>query len=281
MVNRSTPKITRMPSTGLKDRLSPARIVDRMLGLSFRLGATKVAEALHYHLKSSATGQLIRAQVNGIDLWLNPLNYVDRIFLGGQQHDPEVSECLIEVLRENDVFWDVGANFGYFSFLAARLATGIKVYAFEPSPVTYMQLFANNILHQSSISTLPFGLTEHSGLARMSLKITRNTGQSTFRRNPAFSYDCDVPTYGVSGDDAIRQGLAAFPQVIKIDVEGSEVEVLKGMNDSLADSRLRAMIVEVLDADMESVFSFLKARGFSGYRLLSPGSCNYLFYRGA
>jgi FkbM family methyltransferase len=272
---------TKMPSPRLKDFLSPTQVVDRMIGLAFRLGATKFAEALHYHLKSSATGQLIRAQVNGIELWLNPLNYVDRIFLFGEQHDPEVSECLSEVLRENDVFWDVGANFGYFSFLATQLAAGVKVYAFEPSPVTYMQLFANNILHHSRISTLPFGLAEHSGLARISLKVTRNTGQSTFRRNPAFAYDCDAPTYCVSGDDAIRQGLAAFPQVMKIDVEGFEAEVLRGMRSSLVDSRLRAIIVEVLDSDAMEVFAFLADHGFTGRRLLAAVGGNYLLQRGS
>jgi FkbM family methyltransferase len=269
-----------MPCCKLKDCFSPALLVDRVIGLSFRVGATRLAEALHYHLKSGVTGQLILARVNGIDLWLNPRNYVDRIFLSGQQHDPEVSACLAEVLRENDVFWDVGANFGYFSFLAARLAPGVKVYAFEPSPVTYTQLFANNILHQSRISTLPFGLAEHSGLARMSLKITRNTGQSTFRRNPAFAYDCETPTYCVSGDDAIRHDLAAFPQVMKIDVEGLEAEVLKGLSGSLADPRLRAVIVEVFETDAADVFSFLGVHGLTSHRLLAPGGCNYLLQRG-
>ncbi len=270
-----------MPSRGVKDRFSPALMVDRMIGLSFRIGATKLAEGLHYHLKSSVAGQLIRARVNGIDLWLNPRNYIDRIFLRGEQHDPEVSACLAKVLRENDVFWDVGANFGYFSFLAASLAPGVKVYAFEPSPVTYMQLFANNILHSNEIATLPLGLAEHSGLARMSLKITRNTGQSTFRRNPAFAYDCDTPTYCVSGDDAIRHGLAAFPQVMKIDVEGLEGEVLKGLKLSLADPRLRAVIVEVFETDAVDVFALLSAHGLVKRRLLATKGCNYLVQRGS
>src|SRR6266542_5214677 len=80
---------------------------------------------------------------HGIKVVLNPTKYIDAGIIRGNDHDPIVTEYIDKlILSKNDVFIDIGANFGLFSLIAGKKGT---VYAFEPS-MRELKRFYKNIL---------------------------------------------------------------------------------------------------------------------------------------
>jgi hypothetical protein len=71
--------------------------------------------------------------------------------------EPETVRWIEENVKQGDVFYDIGANVGAYSFVADKFCKGdITVYAFEPSFSTFNQLCKNIILNASQKSIFPF-----------------------------------------------------------------------------------------------------------------------------
>lgn len=159
----------------------------------------------------------------------------------GRNEQP-VQDALCRLLSPGDVFYDVGANVGFFSLLAARLVgpTG-RVVAFEPA-LDNVAVLAGNVRRNRADNVLisAEAVSHTTGVERLSLA-SFSGGHSLVRRS-ADGWAALVET--VSLDDfAARRGVAA-PDVVKIDVEGAEVAVLEGMS-SLLTAGGPALIVEV------------------------------------
>jgi hypothetical protein len=97
------------------------------------------------------------------------------IFLtGGKSHDSEIrlARFLINNLKAHDVFFDIGAHYGYFSLLAAELIDNEgAVYSFEPSSKTYTILSANVQQHNKFTVIILLLLIKRSCLHFMNFPI--------------------------------------------------------------------------------------------------------------
>jgi FkbM family methyltransferase len=167
--------------------------------------------------------------------------------------EPQVEDTLLSLLSPGDVFYDVGANVGWYSLLAARTvgSTG-KVVAFEPS-VSNAALLQENITANrlTNVTTIAAAVTDQNGWAtflyggslegRLSkddceAQAERRAGRKTPKRSSV------VPIL------ALDSWLAATeqppPNVLKIDVEGAEVGVLRGMAQTLRSAK-PALIIEL------------------------------------
>jgi FkbM family methyltransferase len=266
----------------LTDTFSPARLVDRAISIVFGLGYSSLGEALLYHLKGSGSGQLILWNgPHGLKLWLNPKNYIDRILLRNEQHDPEVIDALSEHARPGDVFWDVGANIGLMGFLILKRLPSLKVCAFEPSPLAFSQLFENNSANSNIQQLMPFALSSKEGLFPLSVKVNRNSSQNTFIPQEQYNYDTCILALCRTGDSVIAHGLAPAPNIMKIDVEGSEYAVLSGMSEALKKSSLRAIVFEGPTPEQSQIEELLRQSGFTKPKALTiRGQTNYLTVRG-
>jgi FkbM family methyltransferase len=91
---------------------------------------------------------------------------------------------------------------------------------------------------------LPFALSDVSG--RLSFREEADGTTSHVTSHPGPSDANGAITVNVrTGDGVILSGEAAFPNLIKIDVEGHELEVVRGLSAALSDLRLRGVFVEV------------------------------------
>jgi FkbM family methyltransferase len=169
----------------------------------------------------------------GEGLWieLNPRS--------GQQYlygevEPAVQQVLAERLRPGMVFYDLGANIGYFTLLAARLVRMKgKVFSFEPDPEIASRLrrnierngFKNVIVIEAGIwsenGPVNFVASDVSSPDRGVGKFVAGEGELN-----------GTPTHCVALDEFVRS--APLPDVIKCDVEGAEVEVFRGAEKLLA-----------------------------------------------
>lgn len=169
----------------------------------------------------------------------------DIYLTGGKTHSSEIrlARLFIRKVQPGDFVLDVGAHYGYFALLAARLTgpAGL-VLAFEASPSTFEVLERNQPL-VSSLEVRHAVVSDHAGASTFyefpnrycefnALDVTQFAGEPWFARNPPVART--VPT--VRLDDVITaQG--RVPALIKMDVEGGEWGVIRGMEDLLKKER--------------------------------------------
>lgn len=172
------------------------------------------------------------------------------VWLNGAGYEARYDEAFSSDLRRGDKVWDVGANVGYYTRMFAEKvgSTGV-VCAFEPSPVNYPRLLAATV-GNPQVTHLQVGLGSENG--RLSFQQGADDLGATSRvvDNANGGIVVEIRT----GANVIEAGDAPVPNAIKIDVEGFELEVLKGLGRYLEDRAVRVIGIEVH-------FSILKSRG--------------------
>lgn len=144
--------------------------------------------------------------------------------------EPHEQAALDRFLQPGDVFYDIGANVGFFATLAARLVgAGGMVYAFEPNPACALRVKRNAALNSfSQVEVVEAAVSSESGRTR--LKLGHITGASTIMWNAS---EAGVEVALISVDDFIRDRSARGPTVVMIDAEGAEIRVLEGMQETI------------------------------------------------
>ena len=184
----------------------------------------------------------------GFKMYLNPDSGWEKSYF---IRDKELDTTLFlkNVLSQNQVFWDIGANIGFYSLLAAKLV-GVKghVYSFEPTPSTYQRLqkhILDNSL-QNQISALQYVLGSKRGQAQLVEPSDINHGMNYFL--PATSGQSLHEIESV--DHLIENRNLKAPNVIKLDVEGAEFEVLKGAEQTLKKSAPQ-LVIELCEENLK------------------------------
>lgn len=135
------------------------------------------------------------------------------------------------VIGSGETVWDVGANVGYYSVVAARrVGPAGRVFAFEPFKANYDQLVRHLALNGlGQVTAMEVAMGGHDGVARFA------EGGSGFEGRLDARGGREVRC--VRGDTLVAGGDVLVPSVVKIDVEGAELEVLKG-GESMLRSRM-------------------------------------------
>jgi FkbM family methyltransferase len=192
------------------------------------------------------------------------------------EYEPRTLERIVRILGESNrpVFVDVGANFGVMS-LAASANSNVRVVAVEPDPINTARLIDNLKLNDRSnvsVCNLALGCT----LAVRSFSIARTSNRGTMRVTPFLATSpptgqCGAHVFSplVRLDDLAKQLGIARIDLLKIDVEGYELDVLKGI-DFTSHIRPANIILEYADSGAaygtkgrSDVHAFLTNRGYS------------------
>ncbi|MBS4034988.1 MAG: FkbM family methyltransferase [Ignavibacterium sp.] len=147
---------------------------------------------------------------------------------------------LLSIINERDIIYDVGANRGFYTKLFLSKAVNGKVFAFEPIPSNYesikkLKLTEGNL----NIFTLALG----SSRGKVSMSIGSDDLKATSHINTDKTDD-DIEVEIDTIDNFILDNNPT-PNVIKIDVEGYELEVLNGMKNTLTDKSLKVVALEI------------------------------------
>ncbi|HUT35628.1 MAG TPA: FkbM family methyltransferase [Planctomycetota bacterium] len=179
-------------------------------------------------------------------------------------------------LRGHTVY-DVGGYIGIMTlFFSRAVGEQGRVVTFEPNPRNYEELLANLRLNPCrNVSTFPFGVGDEAGELEMvtdPLYPTRGTFADT--KKPALRARRGHDTYVikvVSLDEFIAEQGLPLPDLVKIDTEGFEAEVLRGMSRTL-EERKPALFVELHGRAVESVVGLLLSSGYSIHHVESNSS---------
>jgi len=207
--------------------------------------------------------------------------------------EPETVKWIETYFKENEVFFDIGANVGAYSLVACQhLARKIKVYAFEPGFMTYYKLCKNINLNNM-----------HNEIIPLQLALSDKTKIEVFNyadlREGSSCHALGVPIdqYGKSFTPKLTQYLMSYrldclidefniptPNHMKIDVDGVEYEILKGSEKILSSPELKTILIELQEDTKEGqkIKSYIMEKGFietSKHRHAQTTTCNSIFIR--
>ncbi len=154
---------------------------------------------------------------------------------------------LVNDLKNGEVFFDVGANVGFYTFLASKkVSDSGKVYSFEPSFREYKRLL-NGILKNNCSNVIPFNfaLSESNGFESI-LVSDYHTGLNKLRvSSKDYSNSHLCPTFKL--DYIVNALNISTIHLLKLDVEGAEMIVLKGMKEILSQKIIKKIVIEITD----------------------------------
>jgi len=195
-----------------------------------------------------------------------------RVPLAHATREPETLRW-IEGFEVPAIYWDVGANVGEFALHAAR-RPGVSVVAFEPSAANYAAFCRNIEINRldSSIQALCLALGGQTRLGNLNLSNPETAGVFN-------SFESDVDCFGEPLDIRSRQSAIGFsiddfreifrlpaPNYLKIDVDGTEEEILDGAKATLSAPALCSVLIEMVEQDParnERITARLKSVGFT------------------
>jgi FkbM family methyltransferase len=168
--------------------------------------------------------------------------------------EPGTIKWIETFFRKGDVIYDIGANIGQYSLYAAvKLKKDCRIIAFEPESLNYAKLsrniMANDLsgiitaycLAVSDKMSLDYFYVRRFGPGQALHSFGTNVGQDRKEFSPEYRQGM----MGVSLDDLTQRFAMPFPNHIKIDVDGTEDLIVKGAPCSLADARLRSVLIEI------------------------------------
>jgi len=193
---------------------------------------------------------------------------------GGEQ---EVLERLLSTLKPGDVVYDVGANLGLYAvFLGQAVGPGGQVIAFEPEPHYCDRLRGNaalNGLRNIRVSCRALGDRPGdlellpSEVGKAAPRLAEFTPESARRRAGA-------KVHVMEGDRLAEIENLPLPRAVKIDVEGHEYAVLRGLRRTLSNPLCQILCCEV-HPDLlpegvrpDEILDLLKACGFTRFDVL-------------
>jgi FkbM family methyltransferase len=224
------------------------------------------ARQMRLKLWNALQGQIVRVSwIDGIKLDLRMGTDIARLVFMAGEIDPNEFSFLADVLKPGMCVVDVGANEGLFTlFFRKRVGPGGRVIALEPSERELIHLKRNLRINRFlDVDVVPLAIGDHVGRARLSLAEAGHAGHNALG-TPAAPWVSvvDLLEVEVSTLDTLSNA-RNWPRIdlIKMDIEGSELRALRGADRLLA--RDRPMLL--LEAEQES----LSLRGASFSELLS------------
>jgi len=184
-----------------------------------------------------------RLPIAGHTLFLDITDGTARLhYFHGEPYEPELVDAFAHTLRPGDVCLDIGANTGFFTVIAARLvAPSGRVIAFEPHPqaVTRLRETVERNGVGAHVEVVAAAAGAFDGTTRLfltsdSVLSTTDPGRAPLAADFPYDRAVDVAQTTVDTWMGSRPELLERLRPIKIDVEGTEAEVVAGMRRTLA-----------------------------------------------
>lgn len=221
-----------------------------------------------------------------IKLWTQGNDWIpNQVFWKGWDgYEPETSHVFYELAAKSTVVFDVGAHVGYYSILAGLANPASRVYAFEPLPRAFRRFRENLNLNQiDNVELIECAVGDSPGeapfycLPDTSSGIPLSSGLSKmFFEQPGCVNDGISPRITaqvIKLDDFVKERRIQRVDLVKIDVETTEPEALRGMSAILKRDH-PDLIFEVLpwsDTD-ERVDEILRPLDYRYYLLTDNGA---------
>ena len=221
----------------------------------------------------------IKKIFNGCFMQLIPEDHVQQYLFWYGIYENTTATAFLKTVKPTDCILDIGANVGYYSILGASKATQGKVFAFEPNTLLHPQIEASAALNNfKQIQIVPNAVSNvHLQDLHLYLSDAENKGMSALEIPENYSGQKKIITC-VTIDEWIKtQGIQKV-DIIKMDIEGAELNALHGMKNTLLKYK-PVLFVEVCNETLnrfqvtsEQVFEYIISLGYTAFAMQKNGS---------
>jgi len=267
----------------------------RLQAIARVLSVSGLLRDVYFRLAADNDG-VLRVNLKGVEVLYSAPSALDcRSIEGGLQgSERDFSDALLSSLCEGDVFLDVGSEFGLFAIPAAKRVGGTGlVVAVEPGSWALKRLDVNIRLNRLlNVRVFSIALGDRRGEAYLSwsdgscpsllheLSANRSTNSTSSARPSSGSELISVMT----GDQLLQLERLPVPKAVKVDVEGYEYQVLRGLETTLRDRACRLICCEIhplllpVGITPEVILGFVRSVGFE--RVISNPSRSQIHMMG-
>lgn len=208
--------------------------------------------------------------------------------------EDDVLKTLLDDIEPDDVFYDIGANIGVYSCLVDNILSAGSVVAIEPHPSNAERLQKNVSSNNLETTVIQEALSNEEGEVELAVAVESHTtspGHNLIELNESVKEYSEASAQTVTvdmlkGDHLISKENLLSPTVIKLDVEGAELDVLRGLEKTLSRNDCRLIYCEVHRDHLQTfggteseVHDILTEHGFSIERLNDHGAKYHLCAR--
>ena len=219
---------------------------------------------------------------NKFYMLLTPSDHIQQQLFWYGYYEKELGDLVKKIVRLNDVFIDIGANIGYFSLLSATISSSVKVISFEPVKDIFQKMKENFSINDcKNIEAINAAVGEINELRELFVSDADNLGMSSFHQPENYSGRKEKVEVVVIDDWFNTSGLSKI-DLIKLDIEGSELAALKGMKGVL-EKQKPVLLVEINPETLSlfglkphDIFNYLKQLNFGGFLISDDGVSEYL-----
>lgn len=171
-------------------------------------------------------------------------NPIEEVRLKGWGHEEAYVKEMLNELRSDDIFFDIGSSVGLISILAAKKLAKGKVISFEPDPENIRSLTINyEINHLSNFQVQEMGVGDVESTMDL---FTAGSGSFSPSLRKVNGIERSIRVRVNTIDNLLRLKEVPCPTVVKIDIEGAEMMALKGMEQLLkSPNRPRLVFIEI------------------------------------
>lgn len=208
----------------------------------------------------------------GAEILCDPNDLIQRSILNFGVWEPNISYWMSRILGAGDVCIDVGANIGYDTLLASSVvgAAG-KVVSIEAAPRIFSLLEHNvRVNRVDNVRLVNAAVSDRRQTLTLYAGGVRNTGATTTLASRGLPVETTVEAFTLA--QLLLPEEIAHARLIKIDIEGAEIAVLKGLLAEV--SGFREDLVVIVEASWqedpagwESLFAQFLAAGFMAYAI--------------
>lgn len=208
----------------------------------------------------------------GVKMLLDPQDLISRVLLETGEWDPDTWRAMATYLPIGGTFVDVGAHMGHCSLLAATLVGSEgRVVAIEANPEMVQHLSQNIQASGAGIEVQPVACSDSEGLLEIYVAPRANSGSSSISKANASLKGPLRKGYPVQArtlDAVFKQLNITRVDVLKIDVEGAELQVLNGAKETLASCQpvvvieLDDQLLRAMQSSSTEIHNFLASYGY-------------------
>ena len=244
----------------------------------------KIYESIIYKFYILIGKEEILIKPQNINLLIEIRDPIEREIFFNRSYEEEQIATLVEFSKKNkqDFFLDIGSNCGYYALFIAKTFPSTHVIAFEPIKKTYEKLVKNIHLNnlKKQIQTFNFGLSDTNDEVQMRTLIKKGFIQSggftvNDKNRELKTNETLLKADLKIGDEVIKYINKKL--LIKIDVEGHEINALKGLNYLIKNNKIY-MQIEIFHENKKNIFNFLEKNDFKFVKNINGNRKNDYFF---
>ena len=174
---------------------------------------------------------------------------------------------------------DIGGNVGNYTAALLQAFPGARVVTFEPSATNIAKL-TDRFAQDARVTLVPAAASERAGIAQLHADTPGSGLGSLTKRDLSFrnlSFDASEEVRTIRFEDYWRDALASAPiDILKLDIEGHELDALRGAGEAIAQTRAVQFEFGGTNIDTRTYFKdfwdFFTARGFTLHRITPFGA---------